>query len=567
MRNINFKLSILTVALATTLTACGGGSSNDESPMTSVSGRAIDGALNGATVTFDDCNKQTTKTDDKGFFSFPAGCTESSLSISGGIDTGTDLAFTGHLKAPKVTAQAGAQNQVIASPLTTLVAAAGGADKAAALLKALGLEGVDLMRTDPLTNKDLYQKTVAVQQLVEQIEKAIHSVGGGISAESLSTAAFSALTTALLANTGNAANALQDANLISAALSGTLENVKADLPADVREHLADVKANLSALTATTIAANIAAVETAIAKTTFNPSADNSAAIKAATKEAIVAAKESQATENLTSALAETLILPASQVQTLLAAIGTASSSGVSNAADVIGTQLEKLQEVATANGVSFEVPQDLAKELANPDEFTQNYFKLDGFTVGTTSYTSTELGKSLTTPLQVTSLNNLLVGMTAFGTQQNTHPTVSAGLKIVTATKSLAITADKVNLSFNTAGALTAANIPSGATLKVTSNVAGVGNSTITAVNSVNAFSNGKIALNATTLASLSPSLATQLSQAKLTGETATVTAVVNAEGAVIAVDNASNKPSNAARYSVDGITSSGVSAKFTVTQ
>ena len=104
MLNTRFYNSILAVSIAAALAACGGGggsSSDGVKPVTEKNGRAVDGPLAGSLVVFEDCQNQTTQTDAQGYFKFPLGCSSSSIRISGGLDTATNLAFSSTLKAPK----------------------------------------------------------------------------------------------------------------------------------------------------------------------------------------------------------------------------------------------------------------------------------------------------------------------------------------------------------------------------------------------------------------------------------------------------------------------------------
>ena len=97
---------------------------------------------------------------------FPLGCSSSSIRISGGLDTATNLAFSSTLKAPK-----SSSNDVIVSPITTLIQTQVEAGKTvteanAEIARALGLQGTNLLTADPMDSQELYTKTVVVQQLV-----------------------------------------------------------------------------------------------------------------------------------------------------------------------------------------------------------------------------------------------------------------------------------------------------------------------------------------------------------------------------------------------------------------
>ncbi len=143
-----FTLGLMAAAAAT-LVACGGGddSPTPSQPSATVSGKAVDFYLSGATVTFLDCANKTVKTNATGDFTFPDGCTRSALKVTGGTDIGTGQPFSGVLQAPAVDYKAGVTPVI--SPLTTLVAQLG-PDQAAALATKLGLGGKDLATLDPM---------------------------------------------------------------------------------------------------------------------------------------------------------------------------------------------------------------------------------------------------------------------------------------------------------------------------------------------------------------------------------------------------------------------------------
>jgi hypothetical protein len=166
------------------LAACGGGNSGSSTTptVTPTSGLAVDGYLKQANVTCDansdglvSSGEVTVTTDAVGAFSFPSGCSYGII-VKGGINVDTDQPFTGVLKAP-----AGAK---VATPLTTLLV---GGMAPAELKTSLGLDAsMDLLTLDPAaktgdtyTNLALFQKTLAVQQLMQ---KTAESLGGLASA-------------------------------------------------------------------------------------------------------------------------------------------------------------------------------------------------------------------------------------------------------------------------------------------------------------------------------------------------------------------------------------------------
>ncbi|WP_228200190.1 hypothetical protein [Acinetobacter tianfuensis] len=227
MKHKSLKFSVLSIALTSLLTACGGGSGGStETPFTpkTVSGTAVDFYLSGATVQFDNCKNTdgsfvTVQTNATGKFSFEttASCQNSPLTITGGIDIATGLNFTGTLKLKATDLQALGSGKVVVSPLTTLQAYAGSAD-IPTLLSNLGLSpetlsklqtsNYDLSTFDPVTDasaKDMATIFV-IQQLANQIEDSLQAVNNadGTPALDVSKAteiAFGALAKHLETNT------------------------------------------------------------------------------------------------------------------------------------------------------------------------------------------------------------------------------------------------------------------------------------------------------------------------------------------------------------------------------
>ena len=565
MFNRTFKLTTLAIATSL-LAACGGGGGGGSSstPVApTINGLAVDGPLAGATVTFTECNNATTTTKSDGTFTFPQGCTSSPVTITGGIDTATDLPFTGEIKAPERAQNE--QNLIVVSPITTLIQASidAGASPTEAtqqIAAALNLSGVDLLSADPMKNQEVYAKTVAVQQMVEQIQAVVASLGGSTTQAELNRAAFTALQVAL----SDSDEDLTSTATISAAISATVEAVKADLSSDIQNNLENVKTNLAALSAEVISSNVQSVETAILDVpaeTFNAGTDS---IKDETKAAVTEAKESVAAEKIVTILAPVLTQAPTQVEESLKEISTAVANPTAPTSnDDIASAITQIQ----TNVPTVILPPTTTEAVQNANEFYADYLELNGFNVQNTNQTITSLNASLTNPIQVASLNNLLVGITSNGTYATTaSPIVAvATLNISTGTKTLTISADQLNLKFS-AGTLTEAVIPAGAKIDINSTLNSVATTNFTINTTKDVLSNGKIALNTATLGSLSASLATQLSSLKLTGETVTVTAVLKAPP-VFAITKADGTPALASKYTLGTIDGSGVSAKFKVTQ
>ncbi len=560
----SLKLTALAAATSLILSACGGSSSGGSTaPAQTIKGLAIDGPLAGATVTFVDCNNAQVETDNEGNFTFPQDCTSSELTVTGGIDTATDLPFTGEIKAPQRAPNE--QNLIVVSPITTLIQASidAGATPAEAtqqIAAALNLSGVDLLSVDPMKNQQVYAKTVAVQQMVEQIQAVVASLGGSTTQAELNRAAFTALQVAL----SDSDEDLTSTATISAAISATVEAVKADLPAELKADstvLDNVKTNLAALSAAVISSNVQSVETAILDVpaaTFNEGTES---IKNETQAAVTEAKESVAAEKIVTILAPVLTQAPTQVEESLKEISTAVANPAAPTSETdIASAITQIQ----TNVPTVILPPTTTEAVQNANEFYADYLELNGFNVQNTNQTITALNASLTNPIEVPSLNNLLVGISAKGIHATTASPIvaAAALHISTGTKTLTISANKLNLNF-TAGTLTAASIPAGTEIKVDSTINSL-NTTLTVNAAQNVLSNGKIALNTTTLGSLSANLATQLNSFSLKGDTVTVTAVIKASP-VIAINN--GKPALASKYTLGTTDGSGVSAKFKVTQ
>ncbi len=558
----SLKLTALAAATSLILSACGGSSSGGSTaPAQTIKGLAIDGPLAGATVTFVDCNNAQVETDNEGNFTFPQDCTSSELTVTGGIDTATDLPFTGEIKAPQRAPNE--QNLIVVSPITTLIQASidAGATPAEAtqqIAAALNLSGVDLLSVDPMKNQQVYAKTVAVQQMVEQIQAVVASLGGSTTQAELNRAAFTALQVAL----SDSDEDLTSTATITAAISATVEAVKADLSLDIQNNLENVQTNLAALSAEVISSNVQSVETAIQNVpaaTFNAGTES---IKNETQAAVTEAKESVAAEKIVTALAPVLTAAPAQIEQSLKKISTAVANPTAPTSnDDIASAITQIETVVPAGTIDSTT---VTEAVQKANEFYADYLELNGFNVQNTNQTITALNASLTNPIEVPSLNNLLVGISAKGIHATTASPIvaAAALHISTGTKTLTISANKLNLNF-TAGTLTAASIPAGTEIKVDSTINSL-KTTITINADKDVLSNGKIALNTATLGSLSPILANQLNSFSLKGDTVTVTAVIKALP-VIAINN--GKPALASKYTLGTTDGSGVSAKFKVTQ
>ena len=187
----SIKLSAIAVAMASLLSACGGGSSSKETPFQAKAfdGVAIDFYLSGATVKFDDCNTSTT-TDDNGKFNYTTteACQESSITVTGGKDIVTGLDFDGVLKAKKINLQnlnvSSTASEVVISPLSTLeyYADAGSANLDSLLdkLSLSSLKGKNFTSFDPQLSATAEEmaRIFLLQQIANKLDETSSSEAG-----------------------------------------------------------------------------------------------------------------------------------------------------------------------------------------------------------------------------------------------------------------------------------------------------------------------------------------------------------------------------------------------------
>jgi hypothetical protein len=518
----------------------------------------VDGPIANATVTFTDeataCKGKTATTDENGVFTFPQGCTASALKVTGGQDTTTGLPFTATLQAPKISLTDTQGIDVVVTPITTLVATVG-ADKAAAIATALGLPGTNLLTADPLNSAALLAKTTAIQQLNEQISTAVTTLNTDGSLTS--TIAQKAITAALISQLTSSTTTvdLGNTNTINAIIQATVKDadVKAKLPASLQSNIDNVATNLAALTSASIAANVKTVETTLAALPATQ-ISSAAALKTAAQEKILTEKNDSTTVNLIQALSQVLATDRTAIESALKDIAEAATTGGAATDKLTGA----LAVIKDKTGIV--VPTETITEA---NKFT-NYLLLNGLGLQGTSYTLDQLAASLITPIKVSSLNNLLVPLVASDSYKSSNQAVAAALKVETATKALLISANQLNLTY-TNGTLTAATLPKGSTVGITSTTSEL-NTNLTLGTDIDVLSNGQIALNSTTLGKISASLVSSLNKFNSEKGTATVTAVVApSEGQIIAATS----KSFATKYTVSvlskSITGYGTSAKVTV--
>lgn len=460
LRNI-FSLTLVAAAVA----ACGGGGGDSGSnnggnggtqqPQT-VSGKAIDFYLSGATVTFTDCGNQTATTNATGDFTFPAGCTSSALTVTGGVDIGTKLPFSGVLKAPATAAG----STPVVTPLTTLIAVLGPA-KAEALAAKLGLTGQNLLTTDPMENAALLKASVVVQQLLDQVSETLvalsQSTGGTLTPEQAASAAAAALASKIdtASGTFDLKSVSNVTNVVASAVTGAASGGAIPLSGASLDAAAN---NVAALTAATIAKKVTDVDTAMTGVTIRGNA--TATLQAINTARIGANKESPATANLISTVGST-VLTNPNATASLSNLGTAVSNGVG-----IANAAAQVDAVTGGNLASK------ADDLASAEVF-KNFLQLGNVTlVGTspavydikTVYASTGANSPLSV---IGSLTSVQMTMAKGGSPFGNAAQIKTALSYTVGGNTVTVVIDRIDLTFS-GNALTAATVPAGASISYT---------------------------------------------------------------------------------------------------
>ena len=565
------KYSVLTICMASILTACGGGGGSTPAPgagggtgggggnpPVTLTGRAIDGPLAGATVTFATCTDEVI-TDGEGNFDIPANC-GGQITISGGIDTITSVPFSGQLKG--TTSSTG---ESIVSPLTTLVENLGGDTAAiASLATALGLT-VEQLTSDPMDNKEVYEKAVTVQMLLDEVSKNIDALGSDLTPAQISATAASALSTALKETNGAAT--LSSPTLITTVLTQTLSTpaIVTSLSAAgvTSTNVADVATNLAALTTANISDKIADAKTAIDSVPasgFTPAALTTASA------GMSEYKNDPVVSNLVAGLATTIITTSpADAQSTLQQFSTVIADSTATA-DQVNTVVETVAS-APNSIIPPEIVQGIKDKVAS---FHANYYELLGFNVGgANDITPYALTGSLTTPLSATTsiLNNLKFNVKAHGTYVGGTQNFKVALGVTTTEGDyINISASKIALTFNANGGLTAASIPTDSVVVATSsnqNLVATSNSRSTAISALNS---GKVNLSTATLNTIfvNSNIGTRINNFNLNNRTVTVTGVLSPIGtntnAIIAADKQA-PADTAAKYAVSSVYNVGSSA------
>jgi hypothetical protein len=256
---MDMKKTLISVAAGIAMAGCGGGSGGGTvapevlAPLgPTVSGKAVDGYLSQSSVFCDkngnglaDAGEISVSTGPQGDFTFSPGCSYTLVAV-GGTNADTNIAFKGLLKAPS--------GSLYLTPLTSLMV--DGGLSAAQIAAAMGFSvDIDVSKIDPMTNIELQKKTLAVQQIIQQIADTLAGLSLNSSPAAL-TAIYSAATksvvTTLRANPGSAlieAGGNVSTSLVSSIIVDSLKEVQASTDTA----LLVAKISLSAYSAVSIA--------------------------------------------------------------------------------------------------------------------------------------------------------------------------------------------------------------------------------------------------------------------------------------------------------------------------
>lgn len=430
-RNI-FILGIMAGAAAT-LVACGGG--GDDSPPPSqpsgtVSGKAVDFYLSGSTVTFLDCGNKTVLTNATGDFTFPAGCTKSALSVTGGTDIGTNQPFTGVLQAPAQDFREGVIQVV--SPLTTLAVQLG-SGQVAPLAAGLGLAGKDLGTLDPMQDAAALRAAVVVQQLVDHVAKTLTGLGTGgtLTPADTAAAASKAVASAVASAPGTAD--LTSTALVTNVVSSAVQNAQSGLPAGLQSDIGAVAANVAALAAPVITSQVTSVNTALEDVDLrsSPAGTLSALTESGSINVVTGSAQSTTTTALVQAVTTGGLTDASNT-TGLAGLGDAVSTG--NTAAIL----------QAATGLGSAVDAGAINKVADAVRL-RNSLVLSNLTINGANY-------PITDAISATggTLGAIEVALTQDGDAFNGRPSqVRAGLSYTYGGNQVDVIIENVTLTFN----------------------------------------------------------------------------------------------------------------------
>ncbi len=400
--------------------------------------------LSQANVVFTDCNNQATTTDSTGNFTFPSGCSKSAIKVSGGTDIGTGLAFGGVLLAPASDVAQG--STAVVTPFTTLLTQVG-TDQSATLAAKLGVQSSNLLTQDPMLDVTMLKGAVVLQQLIEQIAKALAglsaSTGGSLTAEAAAAAAAKAVGTTVIGSSGSVD--LTSTTLISNAVAAAVTNSEAALPSSVQASISAVAANVAALVTPLIASQVANVSAGLANATLGatPAATVAALQKAGALQALSDSAQSSGSSLLVSSVTAAALGNAALASSLAAlgsAVALGDESAISSAAAALGNNVD-------GGGISSVI------SAVKPTD----YLRIDSITM---NGTAVPLSGAVT--VNGSTLTEIKAGMTQVGQPfGNGASEIRAGLRYVYNGNEVIVVIEKVALTFSN-NQLVAAQIPPG---------------------------------------------------------------------------------------------------------
>jgi len=501
------KSTLLFALIALTLTACGGGGGSTSN---TTEGKAVDGYLSGATVLCDsnnngtaDAGEQTVLTDAQGKFVFSPGCM-STVVITGGTNVDTGLPFKGVLKGPA--------SSTIFTPLTGLLTAGLSMKQiniAAGLSASTSLTHQDPASTDSngsLTNQSLLQRTLAIQQVMQQSAGMIAAMGKDNTSETVQliyVEVVKATADVISANTGKAliaSGGTVNQDLVNAIVKQSITRVQAS--SDTA--LASVKTNMASYSPNSIAEligpAIAGQAEVLATTAYTPSlaksVQNSQTVtNAAEQLADILKTAYDSSVNLSSAAQKLREMVSAEIQsdqasqntalssfkqTILAQASLANLTLSDNIWSIITTHYNYFaleHDQVTIDGTVYSIHQLLSGQVVTSGEVTS---------IGTIGFTLQKYG----TPIPIGSTVTTSIGYHIDDQNGDNSRRIDAIL-------------DKVNLTMDQNGTLTVV-VPANATMYVYGrNANGVeANITLTneEVNRLNIATNSSFTLNAARL-------------------------------------------------------------------
>lgn len=477
----NKKNAILSAAVTlaiSTLTACGGGggdgATTPPAPVAAAtaSGKVVDGYLSGAQVLCDannngvaDAGETVVISNGQGDFAFSPACS-SPLVASGGTNIDTGLPFKGMIKATP--------GSTVITPLTTLLVNTG--LTAAQLAAALGLPaGTDVTKLDPaaknaagaLVNADLQKKSLAVQQITQQIANTVGALAQNTTTSALQAIygeVANAVVKTLLANTSATlvdASGNVNVSLVNSVVQQSLTNVAAS----TNTALTAVKQTIGTYSPKSVAA-LAAVGIASQAQTLAQATDSNTLTKTLHSDTSVGDVATQIAALLTTANAGKVDLTAvgASLQQYVAATvagdaGTKTAAGTALKANV-ATQATNSGTPVTLNLSTVNTPSNYLSIQNDQISLNGTAFTLNQFTSGLTVTGGTQA--SLDTVGFTFAIHGTPIPANASGVKTTT---VSMGLELTDTAANgrvLQVLIDTVNISVD-ANNLLSASIPAGA--------------------------------------------------------------------------------------------------------